>query len=415
MKIPIIQLFFCVFLIINNTNAQWTSIGLSGKPVSSIISIGDIIIVGTQYEGIYRTTNGGNIWSQVGDNDLHLASVEAINVSGNILIAGTNIAGRGTYNSIDSGASWTPVYSIIDGYARAMIIRHDTVLLGTSNDGVYRSTDQGNTWVNVCPSYNTPINVRSILWNENTIYVGTHTNFGGVWKSTNLGDTWVKANSGLPQHSDNFYKDIYSLISYNNFIFAGIDYSGCYRTSDGGTHWDSVNTGLSQNSSVYSFASDESAIYLGTNKVYQSIDNGNNWSSITNNLPTENPIMALYIHNGFLYAVVYGSGIWKLALPPTDVQENLGVVTLDRFILDQNYPNPFNPSTTFSFNLPKTSYATLKVFDLLGKELAILVNRQLSAGKHEYHWNATDLPSGIYFYRLQAGQYTETKKLILLR
>jgi hypothetical protein len=85
------------------------------------------------------------------------------------------------------------------------------------------------------------------------------------------------------------------------------------------------------------------------------------------------------------------------------------------FNLDQNYPNPFNPATTISFSLSSRSFILLKVFDLIGREVATIVSEELSAGNHSRQWNAADLPSGIYFYRLQAGTFTETRKLVLLR
>jgi plastocyanin len=87
----------------------------------------------------------------------------------------------------------------------------------------------------------------------------------------------------------------------------------------------------------------------------------------------------------------------------------------DHFNLMQNYPNPFNPTTVISFDLPAKSFVSLKIFDLLGKQVSSLVSDELPAGRYNREWNATDLPSGIYFYRLQAGSFSETKKLILLR
>jgi hypothetical protein len=86
-----------------------------------------------------------------------------------------------------------------------------------------------------------------------------------------------------------------------------------------------------------------------------------------------------------------------------------------KYSLIQNYPNPFNPSTTISFSLPSKSIVSLKVFDLTGKEIAIIVSQELSAGTYSRQWNAANMSSGIYFYQLQAGTYTETKKLVLLR
>jgi hypothetical protein len=85
------------------------------------------------------------------------------------------------------------------------------------------------------------------------------------------------------------------------------------------------------------------------------------------------------------------------------------------FSLSQNYPNPFNPSTNISFNLPTKSFVSLKVFDLIGREVATIISEEMSAGNHTKQWNAADMPSGVYFYRLQTRTCTETKKLVLLR
>ena len=83
--------------------------------------------------------------------------------------------------------------------------------------------------------------------------------------------------------------------------------------------------------------------------------------------------------------------------------------------LSENYPNPFNPTTTNQFTLPSQSYVTLKIFDLLGREVFLLLSRQLPAGTHSRRWNGTGFTSGAYFYRLQAGSFVETKKLNLLK
>ena len=87
----------------------------------------------------------------------------------------------------------------------------------------------------------------------------------------------------------------------------------------------------------------------------------------------------------------------------------------NKYLLSQNYPNPFNPSTKINFSLPKNSFVTLKVFDLSGKEVANLVNENLSAGSYEADFNASDLTSGIYFYRLTTVDFSETKKMILVK
>jgi hypothetical protein len=85
------------------------------------------------------------------------------------------------------------------------------------------------------------------------------------------------------------------------------------------------------------------------------------------------------------------------------------------FSLVQNYPNPFNLSTIFSFNLPANSFVSLKVYDLLGKEVATIVSEEMLAGSYSKQWNAKGVSSGVYFYRLQEGSLIETKKLVLLK
>jgi hypothetical protein len=90
-------------------------------------------------------------------------------------------------------------------------------------------------------------------------------------------------------------------------------------------------------------------------------------------------------------------------------------INVKTFSLSQNYPNPFNPLTTISYSIPLKAYVSLKVFDLLGREVATIVSEEIKAGNYSKQWNANTIASGVYFYRLQAGFFTETKKLILLK
>ena len=87
----------------------------------------------------------------------------------------------------------------------------------------------------------------------------------------------------------------------------------------------------------------------------------------------------------------------------------------DQFALYQNYPNPFNPITNISFRLLRQSNVTLKIFDIIGREITTIINQEMSAGYHTCQWNAINATSGIYFYRLEAGSSTQTKKLVVLR
>ena len=97
------------------------------------------------------------------------------------------------------------------------------------------------------------------------------------------------------------------------------------------------------------------------------------------------------------------------------VQDNKKKIVPNNFILYQNYPNPFNPTTTIYYSIPKTSNVELKVFDILGREVAELVNEEKPAGNYTVNFDASKLSSGIYFYQIRTNNYSETKKMILLR
>ena len=98
----------------------------------------------------------------------------------------------------------------------------------------------------------------------------------------------------------------------------------------------------------------------------------------------------------------------------TDVEDNKSIIPLE-YSLSQNYPNPFNPSTTINYAISSKQLVQLKVYDILGSEVATLVNQEQSAGSYKIDFNASRLASGVYFYRLQAGSFVETKKMVILK
>ncbi len=99
---------------------------------------------------------------------------------------------------------------------------------------------------------------------------------------------------------------------------------------------------------------------------------------------------------------------------PTAVNENTSNIP-ENYKLFQNYPNPFNPTTTITYSLPKNSFVTLTIYDLLGREVATLVNEEKHSGTYKVTWNAQNKPSGIYFYKITAGGYSKINKMILLK
>jgi hypothetical protein len=86
-----------------------------------------------------------------------------------------------------------------------------------------------------------------------------------------------------------------------------------------------------------------------------------------------------------------------------------------KYALSQNYPNPFNPTTTISYSIPERSSVELKIYNSIGEEIAALVNTVKEPGKYTVKWNASGLASGIYFYKITAGEFAESKKMVLLR
>ena len=103
------------------------------------------------------------------------------------------------------------------------------------------------------------------------------------------------------------------------------------------------------------------------------------------------------------------------ATVPTVVENNQTSLKPSDYQLKQNYPNPFNPTTTISFDLPVRTFVSLKVYDLIGKEVATIVDEDMAAGSYSKIWNVSSMPSGIYFYRMQTKSFTDTKKLVLLK
>jgi Concanavalin A-like lectin/glucanases superfamily/Secretion system C-terminal sorting domain len=123
-------------------------------------------------------------------------------------------------------------------------------------------------------------------------------------------------------------------------------------------------------------------------------------------------------NNGTIYGAIWSNDVPGVTTVPEEMLNEL-----DEFVLSQNYPNPFNPNTQIKFSIPKSSQVTLKIINTLGEEIEILVNEEKAAGTYELSWNAANLPSGVYFYRLQAGDpstssgqsFVQTRKMILLK
>lgn len=179
---------------------------------------------------------------------------------------------------------------------------------------------------------------------------------------------------------------------------------------------------------VGSFAAHQAWIALGANDRFGfSIVGGHPHCSLPN---SQRPEVEAFVEkfllgnqsaNTYISTTPYGTDIapwipWstpKLAEGTTSVDESGAAI--DRIDLMQNYPNPFNPTTVISFQMPVDRWVTLGVYDLLGREVALPVNKELRAGVHNVQWDATGLPGGVYFYRFSADRFIETRKLVLLK
>jgi hypothetical protein len=161
---------------------------------------------------------------------------------------------------------------------------------------------------------------------------------------------------------------------------------------------------------------------LTWNNVY-STSSGKGGREIISFEPTVTRFVRMY---GTQRATSYGYSLWEFqidSVQTNDIKETNANPIPKQFALQQNYPNPFNPTTNIGFEVKDLGFVTLKIFDMLGREVATLVNEEKTAGSYQVQWNAEGFVSGIYFYRLQANPVSDgkvtsiikTKKLVLLR
>lgn len=207
--------------------------------------------------------------------------------------------------------------------------------------------------------------------------------------STNSGSNWVyetENNTGIPGFT--WCSSDTNSLTGNNFVMSYSNQAGDTITIKKGTPGDWLTTVRKVNNlNVSNICSPVSLVYRSGNSHNAAIafaGSGNN---------------GLYFDNE-----IFITGI-----------QNINSNTPSSFSLEQNYPNPFNPVTNIRFSIYKSGFVTLKVYDIKGSEVAALVNMQLSAGSFEYDFNAANLPSGAYFYRLTAGDFSEVKKMILIK
>ena len=392
--------------------------------ISCFAQIGTNLFAGSKGEGIYLLTSASTTnWTRI-NSGLTNSTVNALAVLGTNVFAGTQ---GGVFLSTDNGTSWRGVNNGLTNRTVYSLVLSGTDLLAGTRGGIFRLSYNDTSWTKVNNGLTYTI-VNSLVVKGPNIYAGT--NSGGVFVSNNNGANWTKVNDGMPNTI------VQSLLAWGTDLYAG--------TSDGGVWKRPLSDIIALVPQFYS-----SGMPFGNVKVGQSKDttisilNGGSDTLKISTIVSSNAVFSarrtmMNIPPGqslldtlrFAPVVIGGASgtllfysnaasspdtvkVSGIAIPATDVEQSTGLPKV--FALSQNYPNPFNPSTTLSFSLPSRSFVTLNIFDLLGREVASIVSEELPAGTYSRQWNAAKMSSGIYFYRLQAGSFTQTKRLVLLK
>ena len=185
------------------------------------------------------------------------------------------------------------------------------------------------------------------------------------------------------------------------------------------TVYDTSNSGVPSNFIVRIAIDGNDIKWIGTGDGLVRYD-GSNWTeyNASNSCLSSNGISCIAIdgNNNKWISTSSGLAIFKEGgIVLVHEQKEKVMHFLDKFILGQNYPNPFNPSTTIKYSIPKQSYVTLKVYDILGREVQTLFNEEKPAGNYQVEFDAAELPSGVYFYRIKAGSFSQVRKMLLIK
>ena len=400
----------CIILVIILCNfslfAQWKSVGLSSQYVWTFAVIDSNIFAGSGGGGIFLSTDNGTTWEHpdTGLTSLGISSLIGLPnpAGGNYIFAGTY--GGGVFLSINNGVTWSQT-SLDSQYVWSLAISGSNIFAGT-NKGIFLSSNNGTNWTPINSGLtNFVINALVVSPNGTNIFAGTA---NGIFLSKDNGTNWVSIDSGL---TNNY---VWSLFVSDTNLFAGTE-KGVFLSTNNGENWKQLGLDTQY---VWSFAKVDSILFVGTSGgVFASTNNSFNWIPINSGL-TNSDVTSLAIKDTNIFA---GSlGVYVLSLnnvfTPTGVKQIRNSYPKE-FFLAQNYPNPFNPSTTINFAVQKESFVSIKVYDALGREISTLVNEEKPVGNYSVQLvlGNKQLASGVYFYRMQAGNFAETKKLIFLK
>lgn len=408
---------------------------------------GTNIFAGSMGEGVFRSSNQGEDWQKF-NNGLQNIPIICMHSNNEELILGSG-RGNGVYTSSDAGNNWTQ--SGLSGVYNQAITRYDSLIFVSSYLDIYRSTDKGISWATA--NVGLPqSNINCLATSGSIILAGTEGN--GIYISTNFGNSWLPKNSGLT----NLY--LQYLATNDSEVFAGTYGGGIFHTIDNGNTWNQINNGIPNCCAVFSIATAGNVIFSSVtgNGVFISMDNGNNWYENNNGLSTETDIKSLItywsncfagldgkgvyqydnidsvwspinsglpnnvivndmkIMNNYLIIGTANDGVWKRPLNEliTNVDQKWETEPKDYKLL-QNYPNPFNPTTTVKYSLPESNQVHIKLYDILGREIQTILDEYKLAGIYEVEFSAKELPSGVYFYKMESGNFSKINKMVLVK
>jgi hypothetical protein len=390
-----------VFTTANLAQAQWARFGGTAAP-TCFANSGTNLYVASLDWGVFYVNSAG---VPTGGGGIPSTYVNALALSGTNVFAAVGGGGIGAkvFLSTNNCTSWSDAGmtgTLVSGLATI----GTNVFAGNNSRGVYLTTNNGASWTTVNTGL-TDLHILSLAASGTTLFAGT-TGYG-ICLSTNNGTSW--SATGLTSGN------VYCIFFSGTNIFAGTD-AGVYLSANNGSTWTAVNNGLTNVGSVKAFALSGTNLFAGTNAgVFLSTNNGTSWTSVHAGLPIVN-VLSLAVFNGYLWCALDRADLWRRPLSDliTSV-EKLSADVPTHFSLNQNYPNPFNPTTNFEFRIPSFKSVSLKIFDLHGKEVTTLVNEWLPAGTYITAWDAHNMPSGVYFYRLNSGSFSTTKKLMLMK
>ncbi|RPI59337.1 MAG: T9SS C-terminal target domain-containing protein [Ignavibacteriales bacterium] len=377
---------------------------------SMITNTSDNVLAGTYAKGIFKSTDLGNTWTESGMTNQWIISFAKDN-SGNIFTASIGSQfGSGVHKSTDQGSTWNKVWDALTGMNCVYVDQSGYIYVGlnytSEQSGIYKSTDGGGNWVKI---FSLAENVYSIIKTNSGRILAA--GYGKVFYSDNEGTNWNTTTNGFVS----FTPSAFAINNQGEVFLSTLGY-GIYKTTDNGINW--VNkTGAGWEYSSLIINSDGS-MYAGTkgNWIYRSLNNGDNWELVKSGMGEDKYVLSLLTNStGYLFAGMDYYGIYKsVNKVVTDIEEPITEIPED-FVLYSNYPNPFNNSTKISYEIPVQSNVSIILYDALGREVATLVNEVKPGGKHQFSFVEYNLVSGVYFYTLRAGNYTQTKKMILLK